>query len=1192
MPSREKITAILIIISISGYLIYNYVGRPILLGTPISQLKYEEIEEQTGEITISAQDLDFDLYGNIGNFFQNLSFQFYETLPELSDIPFVPPINPDLAPEYTELLNSIIFNVTPADPPKYWKMSSYDYYTGKDWTKTLEEESYYEGISPTEIPTGAQVYKVYMNITHELSGSTLIPIISPYTLIINNTFTVEPSESLFSFTLTIDSYNSVIFDAAFKSTGESQLSYNITYQPIDYITLASTALTYNYTPSGISSVYTQLPGGVETYLADKPLLAGNVSLFTAYANTHSVYDTALQVLSYFKGNFIYNPFAESAPAGVDPVEWFFEKGEGTSQDFATAYTVFLRCLGISARLTYGFLPGEQVGDTRVIRTWNTHFWSEVYVPNATNGEGIWIQCDPTPLPSNIADTVGTDDNIPNVEFELQVVANGNTAWVSSPTSIPRGEAIEFAAKLIQNGEPLSGYIINFYDYTENIFLGTAETDANGWSNLTIPSYNDTNIVGPHTILAYPEAYKTVQNYTVFLLEGETELTLTVTPQDGENVTRAIETLIISGTLKDKINGQPIVGQTVDILFNNTYALDAVTDEYGEYSVNYLIPVSTEIGNLTVNASFSGDFKVNLAQYGELTCNVPNSNSTSPSTSVIVLASSKITTEVNETAVTPGDVIRIYGFLSLDNNTALAGQTVNVYWLEAGGSPTLIETTTDGTGYYYIDYTIPEVFGEVKIYSEWESPYQYILGAYTDPVIYVGEEKVVNLDVTPTTVSRGSEVAISGYLIDNNGNPIPDTQVFIQFYSSTGTLVDVTSTTTDNNGYFSTNYIIPTQISVGLYKFNVTTQSQLSKVSEEVFVNVTSSTYIKILSIIKSVAFGENISLEGRLLDDLGNGIPNMSIEIYLENNLIYTAVTNSNGIFTLENYTVDQPGLSYTLNLTLYYGGDTFYSNFTQSTEIYLFTEASIEINTVEPSEVYPGGTVIISGIARDNVGRGVINRTVLIYLNDTIVGSNLTNVNGEFEFALYIPENISNCVLIIHGELLSTAPSTYQSKVVNVLETIDMQIPADVIIFVIIVASIGICVYLVFKYYKKRRSKERERRAEVTIIKPKIEKLKQLIESGNLNEAVLYAYKLLVNTLEEYENIKKSASQTLREYAQQVIAKMGAEAKKFYELTKIYEEIRYSKHSLDAQQYKDALNIFIDLYNLITGGQLEIGES
>ncbi|MHA1333903.1 MAG: hypothetical protein ACTSPL_07540, partial [Candidatus Odinarchaeia archaeon] len=73
MPSREKITAILIIISISGYLIYNYVGRPILLGTPISQLKYEEIEEQTGEITISAQDLDFDLYGNIGNFFQNLS---------------------------------------------------------------------------------------------------------------------------------------------------------------------------------------------------------------------------------------------------------------------------------------------------------------------------------------------------------------------------------------------------------------------------------------------------------------------------------------------------------------------------------------------------------------------------------------------------------------------------------------------------------------------------------------------------------------------------------------------------------------------------------------------------------------------------------------------------------------------------------------------------------------------------------------------------------------------------------------------------------------------------------------------------------------------------------------------------------------------------------------------------------------
>ncbi|MBP7863686.1 hypothetical protein KA183_18510 [bacterium] len=101
-----------------------------------------------------------------------------------------------------------------------------------------------------------------------------------------------------------------------------------------------------------------------------------------------------QIADYLRKHFKYNTMREVDEEAEDFVaEFLFKRKEGHCTDFASAFVVMARCVGIPARLVAGFGPGtlNKVSGEREIRSTDLHTWAEAYIP----GTG-WVPFDPTP----------------------------------------------------------------------------------------------------------------------------------------------------------------------------------------------------------------------------------------------------------------------------------------------------------------------------------------------------------------------------------------------------------------------------------------------------------------------------------------------------------------------------------------------------------------------------------------------------------------------------------------------------------------------------------------------------------------------------------------------------------------------------------------------------------------------------
>ncbi len=66
----------------------------------------------------------------------------------------------------------------------------------------------------------------------------------------------------------------------------------------------------------------------------------------------------------------------------DSVEYFlFESKRGTCSDYASAYALMGRSVGLIVRYAEGFVPQREYGDTYVVRTDSGHAYPEVFIPN-------------------------------------------------------------------------------------------------------------------------------------------------------------------------------------------------------------------------------------------------------------------------------------------------------------------------------------------------------------------------------------------------------------------------------------------------------------------------------------------------------------------------------------------------------------------------------------------------------------------------------------------------------------------------------------------------------------------------------------------------------------------------------------------------------------------------------------------
>ncbi|MBI4400046.1 MAG: DUF3488 domain-containing protein [Nitrospirae bacterium] len=137
------------------------------------------------------------------------------------------------------------------------------------------------------------------------------------------------------------------------------------------------------------------PAHIKEHFLQLPDLSPRVAELarTVAQQAKTPYEMALAVERHLQENYRYS-LEVGMELPVSPVEEFlFTRKTGYCEHYATAMVMMLRSLGIPARLTTGFLPGEwnDFGNYYTVRQRDAHAWVEVYFPRSG-----WVTFDPTP----------------------------------------------------------------------------------------------------------------------------------------------------------------------------------------------------------------------------------------------------------------------------------------------------------------------------------------------------------------------------------------------------------------------------------------------------------------------------------------------------------------------------------------------------------------------------------------------------------------------------------------------------------------------------------------------------------------------------------------------------------------------------------------------------------------------------
>ncbi|MFQ3286094.1 MAG: transglutaminase-like putative cysteine protease [Natronomonas sp.] len=252
--------------------------------------------------------------------------------------------------------------VVEADEAAYWRVGTYDRYTGDGWVRSGSTQRYDGPIPgpPGESRTLEQTYTTASSVATLPAARRPTRIGDvPVPVRVTDGGSFEPVSPL--------------------QAGESyRVESEVPTGRPDEFRAAGTGY-----PEGIETRYTQLPSDTPDRVAERTA--------RLTANAENPYDTARVLEYWFRTEYEYSLDVDR-PRGNVADAFLFEMESGYCVYFATTMVTMLRTQGIPARFAVGYTPGEAVDDDEwVVRGYNSHAWVEVYVP-----EHGWIKFDPTP----------------------------------------------------------------------------------------------------------------------------------------------------------------------------------------------------------------------------------------------------------------------------------------------------------------------------------------------------------------------------------------------------------------------------------------------------------------------------------------------------------------------------------------------------------------------------------------------------------------------------------------------------------------------------------------------------------------------------------------------------------------------------------------------------------------------------
>ncbi|KAA9399629.1 transglutaminase [Haloarcula sp. CBA1130] len=249
-----------------------------------------------------------------------------------------------------------------SEEPRYWRVTSYDRYTGNGWVRTGNPIPYDDqrlDSPPGETRTLRQEFRAESTIGTVPAAWKPVRYSGEASVSVSNEGGFQPDGTL--------------------STGDSyQVRSELLVATPDGLREAGTD--YDDTTA---ELYTQLPDSTPARVTER------TAILTA--NAENPYETALVVERWLQESKGYSLDVDRPDFNVADA-FLFEMDEGYCVYFATTMATMLRTQGIPARMTVGYTSGQRIDEDQwVVRGLNSHAWVEVYFP----GQG-WVQFDPTP----------------------------------------------------------------------------------------------------------------------------------------------------------------------------------------------------------------------------------------------------------------------------------------------------------------------------------------------------------------------------------------------------------------------------------------------------------------------------------------------------------------------------------------------------------------------------------------------------------------------------------------------------------------------------------------------------------------------------------------------------------------------------------------------------------------------------
>lgn len=343
----------------------------------------------------------------------------------------------DIRGRLVEQSNVELFTVR-ADQPSYWRLTSLDTFDGSIW----QSEDNYRGVDeglPRGVPVTAEKATLTQDYTITALSSIWLPAAYRPARIegLGSVSFNEDSASLITSTPSTDGYSYRIVSEMARPTAEQlDAAPPLTGRRLDrYLELPS------------------IPGRVQR-------LANDLT-----RNQAGAYDKAKAMQDWFHANFTYDLKARAGHDGRALERFLFETKRGYCEQFAGAFAVMARAIGLPARVAVGFTPGEVDAEGRYhVRGLNAHAWPEVYI----QGYG-WVYFEATPergmpgagwtqVPPQQARVTNPAESAP---ITTTTVATPDSPTNPTPTTLPDEDGSVSTAPEGPERSPLGNPLLQF-----------------------------------------------------------------------------------------------------------------------------------------------------------------------------------------------------------------------------------------------------------------------------------------------------------------------------------------------------------------------------------------------------------------------------------------------------------------------------------------------------------------------------------------------------------------------------------------------------------------------------------------------------------------------------------------------------------------------------------------------------------